>query len=84
VPSVLLIDDHAMFREGLALALGQAAGPSLHLRTAASGAQALDLLKEGPADIALMDYYLPDIGGAALAAGAHGFLHKSADAVLRH
>jgi len=31
-----------------------------------------------------MDYYLPDIGGAALAAGAHGFLHKSADAVLRH
>jgi len=27
VPSVLLIDDHAMFREGLALALGQAPAP---------------------------------------------------------
>ncbi|GAA0522050.1 response regulator transcription factor [Pigmentiphaga daeguensis] len=106
--SALLIDDHAMFREGLALALRQAAGPSLHLRTAAGGAEALALLKDTTADIALMDYYLPDIGGtalvrqlrragaglrvmvlsasedhedaeAALAAGAHGFLHKSAD-----
>jgi len=108
VASALLIDDHAMFREGLALALRQAAGPSLHLRTAAGGAEALALLKDTTADIALMDYYLPDIGGtalvrqlrragaglrvmvlsdsedhedaeAALAAGAHGFLHKSAD-----
>ncbi|OVZ59255.1 DNA-binding response regulator [Pigmentiphaga sp. NML030171] len=106
--SALLIDDHAMFREGLALALRQAAGPSLHLRTAVGGAEALALLKDTTADIALMDYYLPDIGGtalvrqlrragaglrvmvlsasedhedaeAALAAGAHGFLHKSAD-----
>ncbi|AZG08705.1 DNA-binding response regulator [Pigmentiphaga sp. H8] len=106
--SALLIDDHAMFREGLALALRQAAGPSLHLRTAADGAEALALLRDATADIALMDYYLPDLGGAALvrqlrragaglrvmvlsasedqedaeaalAAGAHGFLHKSAD-----
>lgn len=64
--SALLIDDHAMFREGLALALRQAAGPSLHLRTAVGGAEALALLKDTTADIALMDYYLPDIGGTAL------------------
>ncbi|MFC7288296.1 response regulator [Herminiimonas glaciei] len=106
--SVLLIDDHAMFREGLTLALTQA-DPTLHIHCVASGNEALQLLEtETAISTAMMDYYLPDIGGGALlqrlrqlrpglrilalsasedpddvrhalASGAHGFIHKSAD-----
>ena len=107
--TLLLIDDHAMFREGLALALGQG-DPGLSVQSAGSGAQALDMLARMPAppDAVLTDFYLPDLGGAALlrqlwrsraglrvlvlsasedphdvdaamAEGAHGFVHKSAD-----
>ncbi len=106
--SVLLIDDHAMFREGLTLALTQA-DPTLQIHCVASGNEALQLLEtETSISTAMMDYYLPDIGGGALlqrlrqlrpglrilalsasedpddvrhalASGAHGFIHKSAD-----
>lgn len=106
--SVLLIDDHAMFREGLTLALTQA-DPTLQIHCVASGTEALQLLQtETAISTAMMDYYLPDIGGGALlqrlrqlrpglrilalsasedpddvrhalASGAHGFIHKSAD-----
>ncbi|MFC5608354.1 response regulator transcription factor [Variovorax soli] len=107
--TLLLIDDHAMFREGLSLALRQAE-PGLVIDSAGSGAQALDMLAAMPTapDAVLTDFYLPDLGGAALlrqlwrsraglrvlvlsasedpqdveaamAEGAHGFVHKSAD-----
>ena len=105
--AVLLIDDHAMFREALVLALAHAM-PGLTVHPAASGQEALDMLDRHP-DIhrAVMDYYLPGLSGAgllqrlqqrraglrvlvmsasqdpederrAMAAGAHGFLNKSA------
>ena len=104
---ILLVDDHALFREGLVLTLQKRSGAPLHI--AATGAQALQQLRNA-ADIGLvlMDYYLADMPGdelvarmvacrpevrilvlsasddprdgeAALAAGAAGFLHKSAD-----
>ncbi|MBX9800668.1 MAG: response regulator transcription factor [Burkholderiaceae bacterium] len=106
--SVLLIDDHAMFREGLTLALVQA-DPTLQIHSVASGNEALQLVQtETAISTVMMDYYLPDIGGGALlqrlrqlrpglrilalsasedpddvrhalASGAHGFIHKSAD-----
>ncbi len=106
--SVLLIDDHAMFREGLTLALVQA-DPTLQIHSVASGNEALQLVQtEIAISTVMMDYYLPDIGGGALlqrlrqlrpglrilalsasedpddvrhalASGAHGFIHKSAD-----
>lgn len=106
--SVLLIDDHAMFREGLTLALVQA-DPTLQIHCVASGLEALQLVQsETTISTVMMDYYLPDIGGGALlqrlrqlrpglrilalsasedpddvrhalASGAHGFIHKSAD-----
>jgi DNA-binding NarL/FixJ family response regulator len=108
VSSVLLIDDHAMFREGLTLALVQA-DPTLQIHSVASGTEALQLVQtETAISTVMMDYYLPDIGGGALlqrlrqlrpglrilalsasedpddvrhalASGAHGFIHKSAD-----
>jgi len=107
--TLLLIEDHAMFREGLALALRQA-DPALVIESAGSTAQALELLARMPSapDAVLTDFYLPDVGGAALlqqlwrcraglrvlvmsasedpqdvaaamAEGAQGFVHKSAD-----
>ncbi|MGJ7525260.1 response regulator [Variovorax sp. GB1P17] len=106
--TILLIDDHAMFREGLFLALREAE-PSMQIATASSGGEALEALSTLPRlDAVMTDYYLPDLGGAALVkqlqrrrgglrilvlsasedphdietaleAGAHGFVHKSAD-----
>ncbi|WP_150627398.1 response regulator [Pandoraea captiosa] len=108
MPTVFLIDDHAMFREGLLLAL-RAAAPELSFEAFATGAQAVRALPLRPDVHAVMaDYYLPDLAGAALlaqlravrpdlrllvisasedsqdvraalGAGAHGFVHKSAD-----
>ncbi|MFM0305083.1 response regulator transcription factor [Paraburkholderia sediminicola] len=106
--TALFIDDHAMFREGVVLAIGQGE-PDLQIRTASSGVEALRALRVH-ADIAIVltDYYLPDTDGTelieqilqlrpqvpvmvlsgsdhpddrqrALAAGAYGFVHKSAD-----
>jgi len=97
-----------MFREGLVLAIAQAA-PNLKIHAVASGMEAIAMLDTQPDICAvMMDYYLPDIGGSALlhslrqsrpgmrilvlsasedpddvrqalSAGAHGFIHKSAD-----
>ncbi|MGJ7530162.1 response regulator [Variovorax sp. GB1P17] len=109
MPTILLIDDHAMFREGLALALRQE-DAGLVIETAGSGMEALALLAAMPSvpDAVMTDFYLPDLAGAALlgqlrrrraglrilvlsasedpldaeialAEGAHGFVHKSAD-----
>ncbi len=64
--AVLLIDDHAMFREALVMALAHAM-PTLAVHPAASGHEALALL-DRHADIGnvIMDYYLPDMAGAEL------------------
>jgi DNA-binding NarL/FixJ family response regulator len=68
MPTVFLIDDHAMFREGLLLAL-RAAEPELDFEAFASGAQALAALPWRPDVRAVMtDFYLPDLAGAALLA----------------
>lgn len=69
--TILLIDDHAMFREGLFLALREAE-PSMTVATARNGAEALDALATLPRlDAVMTDYYLPDLGGAALLGELH-------------
>lgn len=64
--AVLMVDDHAMFREGLQLTIARLA-PSLEICLASSGNEAISML-ESRSDIScvIMDYYLPDIGGSAL------------------
>ncbi|AVG41144.1 response regulator transcription factor [Achromobacter insolitus] len=64
--AVLMVDDHAMFREGLKLTIARLA-PTLDICLASSGNEAISVL-ESRADIScvIMDYYLPDIGGSAL------------------
>jgi two-component system nitrate/nitrite response regulator NarL len=53
---VLLIDDHALFRESVARALG--AEPGFEVSHCASVAEALRLLETSPVDVVLLDYDL--------------------------
>src|ERR1700754_1948626 len=64
--TVLLVDDHAMIRDGLRMAIRQI-DPALQVATAPTGQAALDLARVLVAlEVVVMDFYLPDIGGAAL------------------
>ena len=104
--SLLLVDDHRIFLDGLSLALAPLC-PDLQIRTAETAAAAETCLQSGEFDLILLDLRLPDMPGlellqrwqqqghltpvailsasdssldaqAALAAGALGFISKSA------
>jgi DNA-binding NarL/FixJ family response regulator len=102
---LLLVDDHRIFLDGLALALAPLAR-DLQVHTAHSAAEAEQRLRQHSYDLILLDLRLPDEPGlellqrwlargdatpvailsdssldaqAALAAGALGFIPKSAD-----
>ncbi|KGK42417.1 hypothetical protein LH51_07265 [Nitrincola sp. A-D6] len=61
--TLLLIDDHALLRQGLAELLG--AVPEFHiLGTAASADEGLQLALADPPDIVLLDWHLPGIQGS--------------------
>jgi two-component system, NarL family, nitrate/nitrite response regulator NarL len=64
--SLLLVDDHPLFREGLTLALAQHE-PQMRVQAVGSMAEALDLLArqgiEQQVDLALLDYRLPGDDG---------------------
>lgn len=105
--SLLLVDDHQIFLDGLSLALAPLCA-SLTIRTAESAAAAETCLQHSTFDLILLDLRLPDLPGlvllqrwqhqgrmtpvailsasdssfdaqAALAAGALGFISKSAN-----
>ncbi|MGH8354798.1 MAG: response regulator transcription factor [Pseudomonas sp.] len=105
--SLLLVDDHRIFLDGLALTL-QPLTRRLHIHTAQNAAEAEAWLRQRDFDLILLDLRLPDVPGlellqrwqkdgrltpvailsasdssldaqAALAAGALGFIPKSAD-----
>ena len=59
---ILLVDDQALFREGLATLLGQHAELEI-VGVAADGAEALALAARGRPDIVLMDLRMPGMGG---------------------
>lgn len=63
---VLLVDDHAMVRRGLAVML-QAFDDLSLAGEAATGAEALRLCAEQRPDVVLMDLQLPDMSGAEAA-----------------
>jgi DNA-binding NarL/FixJ family response regulator len=63
---LLLIEDHAMIRQGLGLLLRQLY-PEIVVREAATAREGLQLLgEEEPFDVILLDFYLPDSSGGAM------------------
>ena len=60
--SIILVDDHQLFREGLSLLLGSYKNIG-SIKEVASGEELLELLKEGRPDIIFMDINMPGIGG---------------------
>jgi DNA-binding NtrC family response regulator len=58
--SVLIIDDEEIIREALEAVL---AGEGYHVRTAATAAEGIDRLGDGPVDAVLLDLMLPDRNG---------------------
>ena len=62
-PSVVLVDDHALFRAGVRGELGDRVEV---LGEAGSVAEAVPLIKEADPDVVLLDVHLPDGGGQAV------------------
>ena len=61
-PKVLVVDDEERFRTTLTKML---AAQGLEVRAAASGEEALETLKEDPADVVVLDIRMPGMGGMA-------------------
>jgi len=59
---IVIVDDHRLFREGVASLLKQAAGLAL-VGEASSGEECLPLVEELMPDIVLMDINMPGLGG---------------------
>ena len=60
---VMSVDDHPIFRDGLAALLG--VNPELRLvAEAGNGAEAIALFREHRPDVTLMDLSMPEMGGA--------------------
>jgi DNA-binding NarL/FixJ family response regulator len=59
---ILAVDDHAMFREGLAMVL--ATQPDMNLvAQAANGREAIQQFRQHQPDITLMDLQMPEMNG---------------------
>lgn len=61
-PRIIIIDDHAMVRDALCGVIEMSNGFEL-IGSAANGSKALELLRSGEADIAVVDFALPDMTG---------------------
>lgn len=61
-PTILLVDDHLLFRKGLSAAINDIR-PDWKFLEAGNGAQALELVGSESIDIALVDVQMPLMGG---------------------
>jgi two-component system, NarL family, invasion response regulator UvrY len=59
---LLIVDDHELVRAGLSRMLGDEEGINV-VAQAKSGEEAIDIIREKPVDIILMDIRMPGIGG---------------------
>jgi DNA-binding NarL/FixJ family response regulator len=60
--TVIVVDDHAVVRQGLASLIGSAADMTV-VGTAADGAAAVDLVRAHRPDVVLMDLQMPGVDG---------------------
>ncbi len=68
---ILLCDDHALFREGLAVLLARQPGWRI-VATAGDGAEAIRLADEHKPDLAVLDVAMPGVSGIEAAEGIRG------------
>lgn len=68
---LLLVDDHAMIREGL-LRILERAGTGWEVRSVGSGHEALAAVREGGYDMAIVDLSMPGMSGLELIRRLHG------------
>jgi len=61
--NILIVDDEQSYRQLLSLVFE---GDGHTIRTAANGVEALQLLKDGPADVVISDVRMPDMDGITL------------------
>jgi DNA-binding NarL/FixJ family response regulator len=59
---VVVVDDHPLFRDGLAMLLGSVPGLAV-IGTAADGAAAVELAREEQPDVVVMDVQMPVLDG---------------------
>ncbi len=59
---ILLVDDHALFRSGVKSILDEMEGMEV-VAEAASGEEAVDIVRDAPPDVVLMDVNMEGIGG---------------------
>ncbi len=64
-PAILLVDDHAVVREGLRLILDRA-GDNWSVSEAGSGFQAIEKLRHETASLVIVDLSMPGMGGLEL------------------
>lgn len=62
VIKVVLVDDHAVVREGLEVHIGKDEAMMV-VASVGSGTEALDYCRDNPADIVLLDLRMPDMDG---------------------
>jgi two-component system, NtrC family, response regulator AtoC len=60
IPQVLVVDDEAVVRNGIAQVLS---GRNLEVRTATHGAEALEMMAAAPAEVVLLDIKMPGLDG---------------------
>jgi two-component system, NarL family, response regulator len=67
---VLIADDHAIFRQGLATIISRASDMKV-VAQAENGQQAIDLFREHQPDVTLMDLRMPEVNGVEAIGAIH-------------
>ena len=74
---VLLVEDNDVYRDSLVFLLGTRTGLAV-VGAVPDGASAVRAFRECEPDVVVLDYRLPDVDGATVAADIRGHAHEAA------